>query len=235
MKRQDIFTIIGCFGVIGTAVMAVYDNKRAAKKEVKHRWMNYIPTGVISLLTMGGIIASNRFSAADLAGLAGTTAYILSNRKKLEGKLREAVGEEAYKETKKEAVRHFAAEALKHHQTIEETGTGDVLCIEGYSGRIFRASTEHVDQAIEQFKQYYKDNYCCCFNDFYRFLKIEQTHFGHQFGYVNSEDWYSEDGLTIYTTYLPVKDQEDSAPYHEDIYVIDFDSGSYPMECWQEY
>ena len=171
MKKQDIFTIIGCVGVIGTAIAASFDTKRAFNAR-RSRWTSYIPTGILSVLTIGSIIASNHISSTEIAGLAGTTAYLISNRKKLEGKLRETIGNEAVDEVKQGVERHFAENAMKRHQTIEETGTGNLLCIEGYSGRVFRASKEHVDDAIKKFRQYYKHNYCCCFNDFYRFLKI---------------------------------------------------------------
>ena len=234
VKKQDICTVLGCLGVVGTAIVAT----RAGKKEQASggkSWKHHILTGLVVAATGGVIIAGNVFSHLEFAGLVGSAAYLVANRKKLEGKLREAVGDDAVDKVKKDISGQFAENTLLHHQTIEETGHGELLCIEGYSGRIFRSSKESVDRAILQFNEYYKDNYCCCLNDFYEFLGIETTHFGHQYGWVNSEDWAPEGGLSITATYLTVDEQKDPAPYHEDMYIIDFDYLSYPMECWQEY
>ena len=243
IQKQDIFTILGCVGVVGTAVVASIDTakcekvkKATFKEKLKANWKHYIPTGIVAIATCGCIIMSNHISHAEIAGLLGTAAYLTANRKQLEKKLKDAVGEETFDKIKSEIEQKQANRELIHHQTIEETGYGNVLCIEGYSGRLFRSSMEHVDEAIMKFKDYFRGNYCCSMNDFYRFLGIEETLFGWQYGYVNNEEWfYDEEGLDIKAHLIPVNEQVNPDPYNEDIYVIDFDPGSYPMECWQEY
>ena len=245
ITKQDILATLGCVGVVGTAVVASIDSKKwektkaiatIRKDKVKTALMCYLPTGLISLATCGCIVMANHISKVEIAGLVGTVAYLTTNRKQIESKLKETVGEETFDKIKTEIAQKNARHELMHHQTIEETGFGDVLCIEGYSGRLFRSSMEHVDEAIMKFKDYYKNNYCCCMNDFYHFLGIEETHFGWQYGFVNNEKWfYDEEGLQIVATLCPLDKQQNPEPYHEDLYVIDFDPGSYPMECWQEY
>ena len=115
------------------------------------------------------------------------------------------------------------------HQIAEETGKGDLLCYEGYSGRWFRSNKKAVEEAEREFSNWFKEGEYLCLNDFYDLLGIETTIFGNQFGYAASEDYYDfEDGIEFVNTILP----ENKTDCGEALMIIDL--FTYPMECWME-
>lgn len=183
----------------------------------------YIPTALLCTLTIGTIILNHRVNSKALLGLSATTSYLVANRDKFK-----KVADKP--EVKKIVGKLYPEKKEFKHQTIEETGNGDLLCFEGYSGRIFRSSKEAVDEAIRKLDDMFLEEKYCCFNDFYRFLGIEQTHFGHQYGWVNAEDWYENLPLDFQPFILPA--DAEGNEFGEDVYMIDL--FTYPMECWQE-
>ena len=111
--------------------------------------------------------------------------------------------------------------------SIEDTGYGDLLCLEGYSGRLFYSSKQAVDLAMQRLSNRLKKGEYICLNDLYAELRITQTHFGHQYGWPASDDWCEwRDGLKYECTFIYDKE------FDKPIYVIDI--YSYPMDCWQE-
>lgn len=225
IEKRTIFTALSCVGVVGTAFLSAEGGRRAGKtgKSFKETWKYYIPGALAAALSIGCAVISHGHATASITALTSASAYLVANRDAVEKKLRETVGDKAVDDVKKKLAFDISEKELSKHQTIEETGYGNVLCIEGYSGRLFRSSMEHVDEAIAKFKDLFKNDLYCCFNDFYEFLGIETTHFGHQYGYANNDDYYDSE-LDIRAELLSRHD--------EDIYVIDV--YTYPMECWQE-
>ncbi len=111
--------------------------------------------------------------------------------------------------------------------SIEDTGYGDLLCLEGYSGRYFWSSKQAVDTAMQKLDAQFRNGNYICLNDLYGYLRITPTHFGYQYGWAPSEGWYNyEDGIK-YECNL-VYDKE----FDKQIYIIDI--YTYPMESWME-
>lgn len=183
----------------------------------------YVPSALLLTLTVGSIILNHRINKKELLALSATTSYLVASR----DQIKKALDKPEIKKLVKEF--HPTKESISK-QTIEETGNGDLLCFEGYSGRIFRSSKEAVDEAIQKLDDMFLEEKYCCFNDFYRFLGIEQTHFGHQYGWANAEDWYEDLPLDFQPFILPA--DAEGNEFGEDVYMIDL--FTYPMECWQE-
>lgn len=111
--------------------------------------------------------------------------------------------------------------------SIEDTGNGDVLCLEGYSGRYFWSSTEAVEWALSKWSYEFAEGNYICFNTLYDLLGITGTHFGYQWGYPPNEDFYDfRKGIDWKTEMI-----HDTQIDH-DLFVIDI--YTYPMECWLE-
>ena len=211
----------------------VVDNKPTAKDKfelVKASAKYYIPTAVGLTAGIACVIAKDVLHKKELALLsasaAATTSYLVANRDKLK-KLSEKP------EVKKVVKSIFPTKEEFKHQTIEETGNGDLLCIEGYSGRIFRSSREAVEEAQKQLsKQYIEDKYCC-YNDYYRNLNILETQFGYDHGWANNEDWYYKNEKIEFRNEIIPSDAEGNE-FGEDILCADLEPEWYPMECWME-
>lgn len=75
---------------------------------------------------------------------------------------------------------------------IEDTGTGDIIFIEDFTGRRFKASKEHVYNAFEKFIQKYADEEHVNLNDLYALLNISTTMSGDMIGWSYSSGRHFE-------------------------------------------
>ena len=204
-------------------------------------WQCYVPGGIAVGLTLFCIIGSNYISMKQIAALSGSLAFMTANRDQLEKAIRDKYGDEALMELKKmlpirKGVEERSAgsgkkEIIFEKVVAEETGRGDLLCFEGYSGRWFRSSEEAVREAMERFQSYVKENEYIPLNDLYTLLGIEQTHFGYEYGWLNTEyDDCIEDGDTPvrYDINIIFEESKDEDVLFLDIY-------TYPIEYYYEY
>jgi len=239
-----IFTAIGCAGVAATAVSAVRDSRKAVrvlddlglydtiekptlKEEAKATWKCYIPTIVSGAITIGSIVLARRITVKQIASLTAAAGYL--GKKASEHK--KEIYEMLTPEKRREKMREVVEDEWSPGITVEETGNGDLLCYEAYSGRWFRSSEEAVNEAIERFKARFLDGEYLCFNDLYSELEIEKTHFGHQYGYAPNPDFY--DNMIDFDVAL-IEDFKDKYGERVGTPVLIIDIFTYPMECWQE-
>lgn len=258
MIKKALPTILTVGATIGTVVTAVVGVKTDPDKlkfvireeldrpvlELKLREPTtfekikpYIPVAVSAAVTMGCIWGAHIMSKRELAAVGATCAYLIASKETLEKKLIDQYGEDAVKELKAETAIELAPRdpetKLICASYAEETGNGDLLCIEGYSGRMFRSSMSAVDDALARFNQRYLTGEYMCLNDLYHYLGILETHFGWQYGWPASDDYLEffrdEGGIMFETTLI-----EDPKDFTEPVYCIDIRSEHYPMECWLE-
>lgn len=235
LNKGAILTVAGCVGVVVTTIVAwkqgpkiekIFRDENLSKKEKAVKLVKEAaPLAVSEVATIGCIIFSHRVSAKEIAALGAALSYVTANRdiwvKKIKEKLPKEEFEELSKEVSEETVK------VMHYDggpSIEDTGWGQVLCLEGYSGRLFWSSYTAVENAIKDFNTKFQTDKYVCLNDFYELLGIEKTHFGHQFGWVNNPDYYDNE-IDIQAEIVP-------DPRYGEIVAIDI--YTYPMECWQE-
>lgn len=225
INKRLVLTTVSIVGVMATGVAAYKTGaKTEGKKPSKENWKSYILPTALGGATIASIVVNHRFGAKEVAALTATAAYLASNRDALEQKIEEKFGKEALQEIKQEI---HDKQVTYNGPSIEDTGKGDLLCLEGYSGRWFWSSKEAVEEAQRKLNEQFKNDIYCCLNDFYDYLGIAQTHFGHQFGWVNNEDWYDEAyGIEFANSMGFDKEKGQTVMY--------IDLNTYPMECWQE-
>lgn len=239
------------------------DNKSAKEiitKGVNTAWQ-YKGTIAAGAATITCIVCSHALSAKEIAALTATCGYLAANRDKLETEIRKLPGgEDALKVVKKEMMEKQVEKAADEepeskkvwrYQCIEDTGKGTLLCLEGWSGRLFRSSLEEVEKAQEKFNSYRDDysfdiqvsngdieNYpaAVSMNDLYECYGIESSQLGHEFGYPADDDYYPTRKIKFINTLIALDklDPVTQARYNEDLLVIEFDEGYLPMQCWQE-
>ena len=66
---------------------------------------------------------------------------------------------------------------------VEDTGTGDIIFIEDFTGRQFRASREHVDWALARYEEEFCIKNHATLNELYSFLELPTTCAGEVFGW----------------------------------------------------
>lgn len=198
----------------------------------------YIPSLLLTVLTIGCIVINHKINSKALLGLSATTSYLVANRNDLKRFIHD---NPKAKKLADEAKSYFLP-APKKGQTIEETGKGDVLCIEAFSGRIFRSSPEAVIEAQSQLiDQLLEDSKLgdavvhgsACMNDYYRYLGIEESQFGWEYGWVNDEDWFYKNEPIQFSNELISADAPGNQ-YGEPVYVTEIEEDWFPIQCWYE-
>ena len=251
------------------AAKKIREEKPETKKEaVKLVWKYYIPAGVALGTTIIADVCFYRIGVKEFAALTASVSYLTANRTKLEKKLKAVVGEEKFDEIKKDIQKEIIVEKAEREEAAEkkdnrikgpknctcrtklvaeETGYGDTLFLDGWSGRFFRSSLEEVLAGIQRFNdrfhtevKYDNGTYKGCpvaWNDFYDCMHIAQTHQGWDFGYPANEDWVDldDDLIDPEKDITVVTEDECLTGYRdigEDIYVIE--PHVHPMLSWQE-
>lgn len=224
LKPKTIASILSWVAVGGvglTGYLSARGAKKAAAKESKKgKVLAYAPAAAVGLGTCACIIGSNRVSAKEIAALTATCGYLAANRDKIEAVVKEHIGQEKLDDIKSTVVPKY------NGQTIEETGKGDELFFDRYSGRWFRSSIDAVCYAEDEINERFKGCTSVCLNDFYELLGIELTGFGQQMGWAADEDWYEyTEGILFVNSYVAPSD-------HKADWIIDIET--HPMECWEE-
>lgn len=241
-----IFTVLGCAGVLGTAFIAAKNSKKHCRKldeyyssvtpdseplklkeEIKLVWKCYIPTIAISALTIGSVVLSHRLSAKQIVGLTTALGYFTANRDRLSRKIEEFANRDVLHDIRKE----IAEDEWTPGVTVEETGNGDLLCFEGYSGRWFRSSFEAVKEGIAEFSCRFMAGEYLSLNDLYECLDIEKTHFGNQWGWPANPDYYDKEPdieAAVAENFIDKYKTMTGKP------VCLIDIYTYPMEAWME-
>ena len=235
IRKDTVLSVCACVGVVATTISAIFGTKRyleevyrldeelTRKDKVLLAMKSFFPLAVSGGATITAILGANKSATKVIAGLSSTAVYLAHDRDRLKS----------------------LADISKHQMvdgspiyipqvngnSIEETGCGDVLCIEGYSGRAFYSSETAVAEAVFEFKRRFNYGEYVCLNDLYYLLNITPSHFGHQFGWAPNSDYY--DGpLDIEVTYINNSFDNKGKPTGKPCVVIDI--YTYPMECWQE-
>ena len=253
---KNICRIGAVAGLVGTAYFSVKKGEEIRRRfdvvklestamDKKHTAYHYIkkvpylakpliPTLVCAAGSVTCMAISEKISYRQVAALTATCIYLTKNRDFLEKKLEEVVGKERLADIKKEFVKK-EAEGIANFPCVEETGFGDLLCLEGYSGRWFRSSKEKCIEAQEMLQKQFDEDIYCCLNDYYGYLGITMTQFGHELGWVNDSDWM---GPKIGFSNMLLTPEEwddkgpDLQPMKEPVFVLEIDQ--MPMYSWQE-
>lgn len=190
----------------------------------------YIPTTLLLILTVGTIILNHHVNAKALLGLSATTASIVANR----DQLRKFIDENPKVKKIADSTKGYFLPPKNACETIEETGKGDRLCFEAYTGRIFRSSEDAVTKAEDKLIEQYLDEEdngefgYASYNDFYYYLGIRQTQFGHEYGWANNEDYFERNEPIGFHNELIAKDAPGNQ-FDEPVYLIMLEDGWQPM------
>lgn len=223
-----VLTTLGVIGIPVTSLISIKCHDKAKDiEDKKQKAKCYIPAVISGVAAGACMIGSHKISSKEIAALTATASFAVANRNKLEEQVKKVLPEQ----DAKKVVQNAEKEAVYHHkdQSVEYTGHGMLKCLEGYSGRKFFSSIEMVREAERRLNQRFQNGEYISMNDFYRLLGITETHFGDQWGWSPSDDWYPrwyEDNPIGFDNTL-VEDEDGSPLLVIDIIV-------YPMEGWQE-
>lgn len=265
---RKVLPVVSSVGVAVTSGLSFWGGmKYEEKKEEKGKkaLLYLLPGAAAAVGTIASIAVTGRVTAKEIAVLTGSCAYLAHERDKFKEVMKEKLVEEAgmseekaeetIQEAAEETHTRMAAEIVHNGEkfvipSVEETGHGNLLCIDCWSGRAFRSSKEHVEDAIRSLNVLYKTpivinegtpyeqtiarNVGMC--DFCGFLDITVTTMSCEFGFINDQDTFDEYGplelpdLGIHTVYI-----NEPKGYNEPVLFIDYTYGNYPVEAYYEY
>lgn len=194
LARDNSSTILTALGVSGTVTTAYLAAKAtftvgyhtsvndeagvknpSAKEYAKTYWKLYIPAAVSGAVTVTCIIGAAKINARRTAAL--TAAYSLSERAYAEykDKVIETLGEK-----KERKVRDDIAEARVRDNPPPDSGvllagSGDVLCLELWTGRYFQSDMETLRRAVNEVNARILRNDEARLNDLYHILGLQST------------------------------------------------------------
>lgn len=198
-KSPQILTALAVAGLVGTVVLAVkatpqatediYDAKHEKGEEltavetVQVAWKHYVPataTGLVAIACIVGANTVNTRRQAALMSLYGVTERAFNEYKE---KVVQEIGDKKEQVVRDAIAQDHIDAAPPVESRIVDTGFGNTLCRDEYSGRYFRSSMERLRKAeIDlNFKILHEDS--VSLNEFYTLLNLEPTKVGDELGW----------------------------------------------------
>lgn len=110
-------------------------------------WPLYIPPVIMGTFTIAAIIASNQIYSQRVAALVMTQTLTEKQLEEYKDKVVEKLGFEKAKEVKQEIIQDKIDQDPPTRGNVIVTGSGDVLCLDVYTGRYFTSSPSKIDLA----------------------------------------------------------------------------------------
>lgn len=175
-NKATIYTITGMVGVGITTYQTVKstmevekiikDNKPTSKKETaKLIWKPVLKTAAPFITTEFAIFMSNRSNKKTIMALQAATIMLNTDRKAVREKILEKMGKTKGKDTISEIAKDQAKKS--DSREVYQTGHGDLLCYDVFSGRYFRSSQMHIERIILDFDKTLVDGGEVCINDIF--------------------------------------------------------------------
>ena len=181
----DIFSVLAGIGVIATGVSAYKagNNKKYASdgntsEGEREKLCNLLVPLSCGTATIGCIYAARKYGKIKEESLLAACSLLVSYSARQRG-------------SGQDDVASGDSDDRGHSSTvksnIEDTGTGDIIFIETFTGRRFKASLEVVEYALRKLQE----NFSICgyvsLNDFYSLLGIEETASGEILGWTTDQ------------------------------------------------
>lgn len=195
-NAPTILTCVGIAELIGTSYLWVKNTPKAQEKlkkaeetkgekltkteKVKAAVPAYIPAATGTILTATTFLLANRISAKQLAAVIA--AYQLSEEAREEWKENtlKTVGEKGTENIEATAARSRMQQASYSDEAVVNTGKGDTLYFDRWSGRYFKSSAQAMHEIELQLSDLLIDSEEVCLNDYYNELNLDEVKYGNE-------------------------------------------------------
>lgn len=204
-NSTEILTGVGVTGVLSTAYLASKgtvkavrlidsdepigvnsdDRKERWTSRVKATWTFYLPAVGSGALTVAAIIGSHHLSSRKAAAVIGAYSVLDRSFSEYKEKVVEQIGE-----NKERALRdELAQERVDKHPPKEVivTGTGEVLCMDGYSGRYFHSNMQALGHAVNEINYMMNAGVYATLTEFYQEIGLDGTAMSDNMGWDNDQ------------------------------------------------
>ena len=172
-----ILSICAGLGVVATGVSAYHAGRNAKDKECSE-------DDTVPEQSWKDVVVPVSFGAATIGCIAGSR-YL---GRRTEKELLAACSALALYARRKDKTSNRKSEEEPNERTytrrdIEDTGTGDVIFIEDFTGRRFKASWECYEYAKRKLQENFSVAQCVTLNEFYGLLNLSETSAGEVLGW----------------------------------------------------
>lgn len=163
------------------------EDKEARRKETlttaKELAPLIAPPIVLTTLTVASAIGGHSVSTKQIAALSA--AYTFSEKKlsNLLEKTEEVLGEKKVDEVVAKVNQDTISNHPPKQETVINTGKGQTLCYDDYSGRYFYSDAESIRRAVNEINRRLIDEYFISLNDFYDELGLPNIGMGQDLGF----------------------------------------------------
>lgn len=213
----EILMGLGIAGMVTSTILAVKATPKAiklideAKEEkgedykkvdaVKAAWKCYIPSAAVAALSIGCLIGSSKVSLRRNTVLA--TAYKIAETAHHEYREQviETIGEKKEKEIQTKVAEKKVRTNSVSNNVIYNTGQGNTLCYDAFSGRYFRCDINRIKRAEIDLREKINDEGYASLNDFYYEIGLDCTEIGDGMGWNSSWGKFRLDLTSILNEY----------------------------------
>lgn len=220
MKNSPtILTIMGCSGVVGTAIMAsratavstadyISKNEPMTTKElIKEYWQNYIPPAIMGGASIACIIGANTISTKRQLALASAYTLAETSLKEYQEEVKELIGEKKHEKIEDNiAKKHLETKSVPSEDQVIVTGTGDTLCYDDYTGRYFESSVEKIKRAENELNKRLMSEMFISLNELYYAIGLPSVPVGNEMGWNIDEEGLID--ITYSAQIVDYKDKE---------------------------
>lgn len=146
-------------------------------------WRYYVPAAVMGATTIACIVGSHKASVRKAAILSGLYQMSESQVEKLEGKMKEVIGDKQTGKVKEKITESILSDHPVNGAEIIETGSGNTLCYDVWSGRYFHSSIEAIRKAQNDFNHQLMLEFGLTLNELYGYMGLDSTGSGEEVGW----------------------------------------------------
>ena len=197
-NQPSILIGIGIAGFIGAVVMSVKATTKASellnekkveeetenftKKEiVKTTWKCYAPVIVLGAVSTICILSANKISSKRNAVLAAAFSMSESAFSTYKNSVLEVVDAETNKKINEQVAKKQVSKYSSNYDGVINTGKGEDVCLDPYSGRHFYSSIDKIKSVINELNSQLVEGNDIYLNDLYYELGLSGTDFGASF------------------------------------------------------
>lgn len=180
------------------AVPLIEQKKQELEKEklspaeiVRTAGFCYIPTAILTVLSVGCIVGGTAMNYRDTAALSA--AYTLSESylkeyKEYRDKVVEKIGEKKETDIRDAMAQERIDRNPVNNTEVIVTGKGETMCYDTISGRYFKSDIDTIRRTVYEFNKAMLEDGFISLNDFYYELGLRPIEMGDKLG------WRAEDG-----------------------------------------
>lgn len=231
--RPQILAGMGVTGLWGSMWLAykaspkIHETIRVAKMDLEDEYADVkvvkkqmvldvakdaAPPVLMGIISSAAVIGSTSVSTKRIAAISAAYSATEAALSDYRGKVKDILGGDKDRRVR-EGLARDAVQSTPVNE-VEETGLGNVLCLDRWTGRYFHSSPEAVKRAFNEISRQVQLDEYASLNDLYDRLNLRNAQFGETMGWTTHDNWRG-----VIDAYFTTTTDSNSYP----VLVVDYD------------